>query len=439
MLPATEARTSAATGDDRLALWLRVREFAVPPTMIDTATVRREAGDWAGACAAARVDVDLDPRDLARTYGDELARRLRSDLRYFAPDLLRWHMPRVGPDGLLRPGVTSALARYETGDPRRPLHLVVRTPPAWADAGQRISLTVWDGALSGGPAHPHPRPSPRFRFDLHRHLWDARRAGELAERAGSGGCAPDAEPHWAVDRWAVEARLVREAEGLAPDGLAGVRVGGGRCLAFDTREGCVVQASGHFPLLPDAATWVPPDRELLRAGLIDGDRLHPLVAEALGVRAPQSAAVRESAGHTHLVDCRGERHRVALVDGVLSPLDHEPAEIHRESLLAALGGPPMPCLQVIDEAHRDPVSLPGIRERLAHGDYTGALDVVEDLLGRDARLGEGPLRDALETAVSRRIDHGLYRSGLGEPGGSGTKVLKKPRSVRSHPRQAPAR
>lgn len=45
----------------RLLMWQRVREYAVPLSMIETATARRAAGDWAGACAAARVDVDLDP------------------------------------------------------------------------------------------------------------------------------------------------------------------------------------------------------------------------------------------------------------------------------------------------------------------------------------------------------------------------------------------
>ncbi|NGO79536.1 hypothetical protein G6045_28355, partial [Streptomyces sp. YC504] len=184
MLTETGTRTPAAAGEDRLAFWLRVREFAVPPTMIDTATTRRTAGDWAGACAAARVDVDLDLRRLSYAYGRDVARRVRDDLRHFAPDLLRWHLPRIGPDGLLRPGVTIPLARYETGAPGRRLCLVVRTPPAWADAGQRISLTVWDGSLPDG-LHPHPRPSARFRFDLHRHLWDARRAGELGERSGA--------------------------------------------------------------------------------------------------------------------------------------------------------------------------------------------------------------------------------------------------------------
>src|SRR4051794_22376139 len=105
-------RSVLADGDLHLLRWLRVREFAVPPSMIETATARRSVGDWAGACAAARVDVDLDLRAVARARGRELAARVRADLRHLAPDLLRWHLPRIGPDGLLRPGLTVALARY---------------------------------------------------------------------------------------------------------------------------------------------------------------------------------------------------------------------------------------------------------------------------------------------------------------------------------------
>ena len=95
--------TQTANGDSRLSFWLRVREFAVPPSMIETATARRLAGDWAGACAAAGIDVDLNLRSVARTHGRGLAAQVRADLRHLAPDLLRWHMPRIAPDGLLRP------------------------------------------------------------------------------------------------------------------------------------------------------------------------------------------------------------------------------------------------------------------------------------------------------------------------------------------------
>src|ERR1044071_3497428 len=115
-----------ANEDSRLLFWARVREFAVPPSMIESATARRGAGDWAGACAAARVDVDLDLRAVAGAGGAELSARIRADLRHLAPDLLRWHMPRIAPDGLLRPGLTVSLARYGPADGGG-VHLVART------------------------------------------------------------------------------------------------------------------------------------------------------------------------------------------------------------------------------------------------------------------------------------------------------------------------
>lgn len=471
--------TDVANGDPRLSFWSRVREFAVPPSMIETATARRAVGDWAGACAAAAVDIDFDLRSLAGRHGSELASRVRADLRHLAPDLLRWHMPRIAPDGLLRPGLTLTLARYRAAGGAGPLHLVARTPPAWADAGQRIGLALWEGSGSDARGHPHPRPSRRHRFDLHRHLWDARRAAELRSRSGAdrpavdGPPPPDPHPHlyphshpalppataasdelraWAaehgcaVERWAEEAAIVLRAEGrstgsvlvrcgvrrrllleLGPDALMGrgpaedahpdaddgSRPPAPRFTAVSGDDG----ALGALPVLPDAATWRLPDLELIRAGAIDVERLHPLVASALVPDHLPSAhaGAPDRAGQPRIVECRGERHRIGLVDGVLVALDHDQAELRREELLVALTGTPLPCLRAIDEAHRRPDCLSGVRERLDHGDVAGALAVVEGLLGPDAVLRDGPLRDELESAARRRIAYGLYRAGLAEP------------------------
>ncbi|WP_030296102.1 hypothetical protein [Streptomyces katrae] len=471
-----------------LSLWLRVREFAVPPSMIETATARRLAGDWAGACAAAGIDVDLNLRSTARTHGRELAARIRADLRNLVPDLLRWHMPRIAPDGLLRPGLTLSLARYDTPGSvgARPVHLVARTPPAWADAGQRISLALWDGSHREAAArrHPHPHPHPRFRLDLHRHLWDARRTDELRIRSGAAPLPADATPatdpdvlgllpqgrRCAVDRWAAEAGILLRADGcstrtftvrlgsrqrldldLGPDlGLVADRDGsGGRDDSAANKPPAlrIPAASTHPgarppPVLPDAATWLLPDLELLRTGSIDADRLHPLVASALVPdHAPTGPSrVPQRSGRPHLVECRGARHRIGLVDGVLAPLDHDPAEIRREELLVALTGTPLPCLQAIDEAHRRPDCLTGVRERLDHGDTAGALAVVESLLGPDALLRDGALRDELEAAARQRITYGLFRAGLTGPGpGRIRPGPGRPRGHRSHPRHTAGR
>ncbi|WP_371500543.1 hypothetical protein OG871_28310 [Kitasatospora sp. NBC_00374] len=464
--------TQAVNGDSRLSFWLRVREYAVPPSVIETASARRSVGDWAGACAAAGLDVDLDLRSVARTHGRDLAARVRADLRHLAPDLLRWHFPRIAPDGLLRPGLTLTLARYDAVGRAGAgaVHLVVRTPPAWADAGQRISLALWDECPGGADArrhsHPRPRPDRRFRLDLHRHLWDARRTDELRTRSGAdrppsdGRPATDRDP-WgavpqgrrcAVDRWAAEAGILLHAEGRAA-GAVGVRLGGRRRLllelaadpdglgppALRIAAAPVNRPPVAPPVLPDAATWVLPDLELVRAGAIEVERLHPLVASALVPGRPAAGPLRppDRAGQPRLVECRGARHRIGLVDGVLAPMDHDPAEIRREELLVALTGTPLPCLQAIDEAHRRPDCLGGVRERLDHGDTAGALAVVEGLLGPDALLRSGALRDELEAAALQRITYGLFRAGLAGPGPARNGPDRRRSSDRrSHPRHA---
>src|SRR5688500_8063512 len=139
-------------------------------------------------------------------------------------------MPSVAPHWLLRPGLTVSLAGYEPAG----AHLVVRTPPGWADAGQRMSLALWD---RDGPRghHPHPRPDRRFRLDLHRHLWEARRAGELAGRA-----APSWGRGYAVARWPAEAEILLRSEGRG-GGTVVVRLEGRRRLRLHMvrRDGAV--------------------------------------------------------------------------------------------------------------------------------------------------------------------------------------------------------
>lgn len=459
--------TLTADEDFRLSIWRRVREFAVPPSMIESAAARRAVGDWAGACAVARVDVDLDLRSVAHIHGGELAAQIRTDLRHLAPDLLRWHLPRIAPDGLIRPGLTVSLARYHrrgSADDGSTVHLVVRTPPAWADAGQRFSLALWDRSRSETRSRPHPHPDRRFRFDLHRHLWDARRAGELRIRSGADelpanrhsateldvlrgrGCA--------VDRWAAEAQILLRAEGR--NGPVAVRLGSRYRLVMDVGTGgdaCdasglrLTAASGAgraraLPVLPDAATWVSPDLALLRAGLVEPDQLHPLVSSALVPNRPPADTSRSPEGGAvpRFVECRGARHRIGVVNGVLVPLDHDPGEIRREELLAALTGTPLPCLQAIDEAHRHPECLDDVRARLDHGDTAGALAAVENLLGPGAPLRSGALRDELETAALRRIAHGLFRAGLAEIGlGLANRPSQRPREYRTRPRHAMTR
>ncbi|WP_211288890.1 hypothetical protein [Actinophytocola xinjiangensis] len=436
------------TANENLLLWAHVREFAVPPSMIESAAARRAVGDWAGACAAARVDVDLNLRAVRRDHGSWLAAQVRGDLRQLAPDLLRWHFPRVGPEGLLRPGLTLSLARYPpTADSGDETHLVARTPPAWAQAGQRISLALWmpSRPSAGAGLHPHPRPDPRFRLDLHRHLWDVRRVGELRERSGRWPCAgglaaarlPAGVGACAVDRWLAEATLLLRARGCGGDVVA-VRLSTRHRLTLNlgSQPEVTVGVGGRgMPVLPDAATWALPDLRLLHAGLIDRDQLHPLVAAGLGHR-PAGSRSPDGAGTSRLVDCRGATHRIGVVNGALVALDHDPDEIRREELLGALGGTELPCLRAIDQTHRHPDTLAEIRARLDHGDTAGALAAVEALLGPDVPLRDGALRDELETAVHRRTAHRLYRAGLAGPAPLRSTQDTRRRGPRTRPRHA---
>lgn len=176
---------------------------------------------------------------------------------------------------------------------------------------------------------------------------------------GSGigmGAGPGTSADTVTVRLGARQRLLLDL-GVAPDGS-------GPSVLRITQAPAGGGASA-LPVLPDAATWVLPDLELIRTGAIELDRLHPLVASALEPDRPPAGPPRnpDRAGEPRLVECRGARHRIGLVDGVLAPLDHDPAEIRREELLAELTGTPLPCLQAIDEAHRHPDCLTGVRER----------------------------------------------------------------------------
>jgi hypothetical protein len=134
---------------------------------------------------------------------------------------------------------------------------------------------------------------------------DARYAADLGERAGAAHSlrqGPDLEcrrPTAApcTDRPA-EAEILRDA-----DGCTGVPVlvrAGRRRLALDgpaTAPQAMKYAKGSarpapsYPVLQHATTWVLPDLELLRAGLIDADRLHPRSVVRLNPIAPGRFAV----------------------------------------------------------------------------------------------------------------------------------------------------
>jgi len=157
----------------------------VPRRMIEQAAQRRLAGDWRGACAAANVDVEFDLPDVTQRHGAETAAQLEADLRHFAPDLLRWHLPRwLHGRSTLTPGQCVTLASY-AGHPSNGPHMHVITRKM-IDGPQRLTLRF--GAIDA------ERYSPRYGhvqdWRLTRYLWDTRHSAELLEHCGGGSRAP---------------------------------------------------------------------------------------------------------------------------------------------------------------------------------------------------------------------------------------------------------
>ncbi|MFB7939741.1 ankyrin repeat domain-containing protein [Streptomyces sp. NPDC056049] len=178
------AAQPAGLSPEDAAAWTRIRRHAVPEWMIERATEARLAGDWRTACAVAAVDVpaDLDPERIAERYGTEVAARVADDLRHLAPDLLRWHLPRVlGGHTTLTPCRRIVLAVY---GPREPV-LSVTTSPMLAGP-QRLALRF-------GPAVDPVRDTlhgldyTTEDWTAARRFWDARRTAELRHCAGGTG------------------------------------------------------------------------------------------------------------------------------------------------------------------------------------------------------------------------------------------------------------
>ncbi|MEU8843768.1 ankyrin repeat domain-containing protein [Streptomyces roseus] len=176
--------------------WQRIRRYAVPGWMIERATAHRLAGDWRAACAAAAVDVVLDLPGLAARHGAPVAEAVAEDLRHLAPDLVRWHLPRVlGGRTTLDPDVRVLLARYGSGADAPVLS--VATGPM-IEGPQRLRLDCAPLAPLRRTYSSVLQPRPED-WTAARPLWDARHTAELRERLGGGAgrlpfLAPDGTP-----------------------------------------------------------------------------------------------------------------------------------------------------------------------------------------------------------------------------------------------------
>ncbi|MFG2292154.1 ankyrin repeat domain-containing protein [Streptomyces sp. NPDC048603] len=162
-----------------VAIWRRVRRYAVPRWMIEQATAHRLAGDWRAACAAAAVDPAFDLGHLAARFGDPAVAAVTEDLRHLAPDLVRWHLPRLlGGRTTLATDYSVLLATYgpETGSPEV-LGLYVTTTPM-VEGPQRLRLVC-------APIGTRFSTSAS-NWTQARHLWDARHAAELRARFSGG-------------------------------------------------------------------------------------------------------------------------------------------------------------------------------------------------------------------------------------------------------------
>lgn len=132
-----------------------LRRYDLPAAAVRAATERRLAGDWRGACAAVRIQLQIGP-GLAGGFAD--------DLRYLAPELVRWHLLGADHEPLTHRSFT---LRHDGG-----LALTVR-------AANRASGPA-PLVLALGPVDP-ARQAP-----FHNCLWDARHAVHLREHLGRG-------------------------------------------------------------------------------------------------------------------------------------------------------------------------------------------------------------------------------------------------------------
>lgn len=157
--------------------WLAARRHAAPPALVAAAAERRAAGDWHGACAAARFVVRVDPNGVRAAHGAAVADALVEDLRHLVPDLIRWHLPRElrGGIGRVLADEPVLLARY--GDEPDAPALWVRTP-VHLERPLRPELRF-------GPLDPTDIAVEMNRWDDARYLWDDRATDGLRRRLGS--------------------------------------------------------------------------------------------------------------------------------------------------------------------------------------------------------------------------------------------------------------
>ncbi|MER6445928.1 ankyrin repeat domain-containing protein [Streptomyces venezuelae] len=431
--------------------WQRIRRYAVPGWMIEQATAHRLAGDWRAACAAAAVDVDFDLAGLAVRYGAEVAEAVAEDLSHLAPDLLRWHLPRLlGGRTTIAPDLRIVLASY--GGPGGPALSV--TTPVMTEGSQRLRLhcapvVIERNKYTGRGFVPEP-------WTAMRPFWDARHApglgarfadpDGLAERIAELRAAGDTIGAYEAagitcdltvppvqryqrpaDPEALLARLPAELARIAPEVTRLVAAGSGERyrLGASWPYSVVLEHSGpgrlrarvvqqaeaaSLPVLPRYAWQRLPDLELVRTGRISPRELHPLVAAALFPGTGPAAGPPGPDTETRLVRvrCRGGWHEVRSRGGVLD-VPHTPEEQQRERAMRAFGGAVSGCFAVQQSwtsgEGRLPRGLQAQRHafflRVQHGDTPGVVALLD--AGVDPRIRDGRHRGLLHAL--HLLDH----------------------------------
>ncbi|MFC4066331.1 ankyrin repeat domain-containing protein [Actinoplanes subglobosus] len=344
-------------GSDALALHRRIRRFGVPEEMIEACAAARAAGDWRLACAAGQIDVRFDPRRPQPDVEDMLVG--------FAPDLVRWHLPRArGGYTTFATGVEYVLAPDGPVDAET-IVLVLRSPDSVLGS-QRLTLDAvrWSD-----------RANTSSLIRLAPYHWNARRAAELRfaiggsaarvplftadgvalARAELGGgddrpalaerlvLAPGSDESWTAaglsqhgwfedDSWrpgrfravaatidplrlATEARRVARQYGQASWALWYDRTRAVRIDVGDTTITATAVTSRYprepvpvrsLPRLHPGLLRFPADLELVWHGLLTPADLHPLVRSAL-FPAERAHPVSASAGRRQAVSGPADR------------------------------------------------------------------------------------------------------------------------------------
>jgi hypothetical protein len=417
-----------------LSDWRQIRRYAVPARMIAECAAARERGDWRAACAAARIDVDIDPGPAAE-----------APVRHLAPDLLRWHLPRAlhGETGFAA-GHLYLLIPDEPVGPDTVL-LTVRSPET-TDGPQRLRLGAVRGtaALRDGRAAPVPA-----------YLWDVRHTSGLRAALGgspqrlplltaAGQPLPDAAVGAGDDLPARAERVWRAPRRRQAFLEAGFEPAAGQDrewsradhtwplepldplrLAHDIRwlaarlgePVWTLTAHSHryLTVLVDGDAWkvswttldtgasIPvdlvryaADLVLIRQGRLDPGALHPLVREVLFPDAPATPFVPTD-GELVRVRCGGVWHEIEARHGRLDPLAHTIDERRRERAMRAFGGPVTGCFAVEQMWYgalgRLPRRLRAYRaelwQHLIHGGTRTLLELLDTGLDPQLRDGAG--------------------------------------------------